>query len=123
MLYTHAAAALAALAIGFAAGWHTQGWRWGAADAQRLKTEQRDRLVRIERADTAAVAHEAARERIRTEVRFITQEVDRVVERPVYRDGVCLDADGLRLVAAAADGAASSPGGPASAVPAADPAR
>lgn len=43
--------------------------------------------------------------------RTITKTVDRVVERPVYRN-VCLDADGLRNVNAALAGAAANPGQP-----------
>lgn len=39
MLYTHAAAALIALAVGFGGGWKVQAWRWGAADAERLALE------------------------------------------------------------------------------------
>jgi hypothetical protein len=113
-----AGAALAAAAVGFASGWKVQAWRWGAADAERLQTEQRETLRRMDRADTAAVRHETARQQIRAEVRYITQEVDRVVLQPLYRDGVCLDDDGLRLVARAA-GAADGPGEPAAAVPAA----
>lgn len=39
MLYTHVAVATVALAVGFGGGWKVQAWRWGAADAERLRLE------------------------------------------------------------------------------------
>lgn len=102
--------------------------------AQRDLAEQqqaaRERGAQIQRIDRAATAHEADRAQIRTEFLTITQEVERVVEQPIYRDrdparpdaGLCLDDDGLRLVRAAV-GAAHAPGQPAPALPAAQPPR
>ena len=108
MLWHYVGAAVVAAAVGFTAGWRVQGWRRSAADAERVVAQaEAERLARVA-ADRAAATFEGRREAIRVEQRVITREVDRVVDRPVYRDGVCLDADGLRLVAAAA-GAASNP--------------
>ena len=122
MLWHYVGAAAVAAAVGFAAGWRVQGWRWSAADAERVVAQaEADRLARVA-ADRAAGTFEARREAIRVEQRVITREVDRVVDRPVYRDGVCLDADGLRLVAAAA-GAPASAAEPGPAMPASDAAR
>lgn len=42
MLYTHAIAAIAALAIGATGAWKVQAWRWAAADAERIQAEQED---------------------------------------------------------------------------------
>jgi hypothetical protein len=64
-------------------------------------------------ASAAGSAFEADRVRIETRTRVIRQEVQHVVERPVYRD--CrLDPDGLRLVNAAL-------GGSPAAIPASQP--
>lgn len=115
MIYTHIAAALLAAAIGATGAWKVQSWRWEAADARRLQTEQRDALRRMERADTAAVVHEQHRAELRQAAQVITREVERVVEVPLYR-GECLDAAGLQLVDRAL-GAAGDPGQPAAAVP------
>ncbi len=112
-----AGGAAVALAAGFAGAWQVQGWRWEAADAQRLRVEQRDTLRRMERADGAALAHEQHRAGLRQAAQIITREVERVVEVPLYR-GECLDADGLRLVQRAL-GATDDPGQPAPAVSAA----
>lgn len=121
MIYTHLAAALVALALGFAAGWQTQGWRWGAAEAKRLQSEQRDQFVRIERADRPAVRHESTRAALQRRGAQLDEEIAHVVQNsPAYRDGggQCLDADGVRIIRAALDGADDS-GEPAAAVPAA----
>lgn len=117
MIYTHAAAVVLGLALGFAGAWQVQVWRWRAADADRLEQQQQARRAQEQQADAAGVRFEQGREAIRAQQRVITREVERVVESPVYRD-VCLDPDGLRLVAATAAGAASGAGEPAPAVPA-----
>jgi hypothetical protein len=109
---------LGAFVLGAAAGWQTQAWRWGAADAERLRQEQADTAAQAATADAAAYGHEQAKVQIQERIRYVTREVDRIVERPLYRDGVCLDGDGLRLVAQAV-GAAASAGESAAAVPAA----
>ena len=65
---------------------------------------------KLDRGDKAAVGHEADKSQIRTEFVTITQEVERVVEKPVYRN-MCFDDDGLRLLGNAIAGrpAASQP--------------
>ncbi len=102
-----------ALTIGAGSAWQVQAWRHEAREAQRLESERETRSLLARRADSAAASHEARRQRIDAEVRVITQEVDRVVERPVYRDR-CIDDDGLRLIARAIGGAdaASEPAHP-----------
>lgn len=70
----------------------------------------------LERIDQAAVGHEADKSQIRTQIKTIIKEVDRVVQKPVLRDTVCFDDDGLRLIRAAL-GPAASAGEPAPAVP------
>ncbi len=41
--------------------------------------------------------------------RTLTQNVDRIIDRPIYRDGVCLDMDGILLANAALGGVAVAP--------------
>lgn len=107
MIYTHAAAALLALAVGLAGGWKVQGWRWDAAERSRLEAEAEVQRMRARVALVASSGHEADRVKIRTEFQTIYSEVERVVEKPVYRN-VCLDADGLRLIAGAVRGGAAA---------------
>lgn len=114
-MYAYVATAIAALLIGFGGGWKTQAWRHDAAELERTRVESRDRLKKIERGDEAAVAHEQFK--AKEEIRYVyrTQMVDRIVERPVYRNQ-CFDDDGLRLLNDAIAGR-DAPGQPASTVP------
>jgi hypothetical protein len=70
--------------------------RIAVIEAESLKRERAEQS----RAMAAAAELEQARGKIEVKYRTITKEVQKVVERPVYR-GTCLDDDGLRLVNAA----------------------
>ena len=118
MIQTHLIAALAAAVIAFGAGWQVRAWKAGAEEATRLQAEQSDAAKRALRTDQAAVKHEATKAAIRQQIQTITQEVERVIEKPVYRN-VCLDDDGLRLITEAL----TDPGQPAPAMPAASASR
>jgi hypothetical protein len=119
MLYTHLAAALAAMAMGATGAWHVQGWRWRAADADRMEIEREARRGQAVRADTAAVRHETTRAALAETRQAVTQETDRAIAAaPDWHAGECFDPDGLRGIAAAL-GAAGDTGQPAPAVPAA----
>lgn len=91
-------------AVAFGAGWKVHAWKTGAERAAELQAQQRDQLRRMERADAAAVRHETNRAALAQDREVITREVERIVERPVYRDGVCLDDDGLQQLRAALAG-------------------
>lgn len=108
--------AAAALLIGFVTGWRIQGWRWEAADARRLAAQQETTKRQVKAADKASEGHEADKEQTRVEFRTIYRDVERIVERPVYRS-ICLDADGLRTLAAAVAGPGVAASQPAPAVP------
>lgn len=115
MIYTHAIAALIALVIGASGAWKVQEWHFAANEAARLEHEAEVRRLQARQADTAATGYEADRVQIKTEIQTILQEVERVVEKPIYRD-VCLDADGLRILESATRGGAAT-GKPAPALP------
>lgn len=102
--------------LAFTAGWQVRDWKAGADQADQLQTDARDAMRKAERMDTAAAGFEIQRAAGQQRQRVIRMEVERVVDRPVYRDRLCLDSDGLRLVAQAI-GAASPASGAASAVP------
>lgn len=71
-------------------------------------------------ADQHAQELEKARAQREIVYRTITKQVDKIVDRPVYRN-VCLDDDGLRVINDALRGeAAADPGKPATAVSGAD---
>ena len=97
MIYTHAAVAVLAVAIGFAGGWKTQGWRWDAADKQRLEQEAKDLHRATERAQASSGAFEQKRSANEIRYRTVTVTLEKIVERPVYLSA-CFDADGLRVL-------------------------
>lgn len=111
----------ACLAAGFGAGWQVQAWRWGSADAERLAAQVQQAQQQAVQVDVAASSNEATKERIRVQFQTIYRDVDRVVEKPVYRD-VCLDDDGMRVLRSAIGGADPA-SEPAPAVPGSGPAR
>jgi hypothetical protein len=89
------------------------------ATAARAEKAAHDAYVaQTEKLNAAAAALEVAKNEKEIVYRTITQTVDKIVDRPVYRN-VCLDADGLRNINAAAAGHAADPGQPDAAVPAA----
>ena len=101
---------------GFAAGvkWHA-GQDAIKENARQVNQRAMERLQR-QNSNTAAVAHESDKVRIETEYRDVIKEVQRVVEKPVYRN-VCLDPDGLSVIGDALARAYNDPGEPGNAVP------
>lgn len=96
-MYVYVAIAIAAAIASGTAVWNVQNWRF---DSQRLADAEQVREVekfRRQAANKGATAHEADKVRIRTEFVPITKEVEKIVERPVYKN-ICLDADGLAVL-------------------------
>lgn len=98
-------------------GWTTRGWFENDARLKEQRAAALEQFRRAEVAGRAGADHESVRAQLDDEGRTINEGVNRVVEKPVYRD-VCLDDDGMRELTAAITGrrAASQP---ATAVPAA----
>lgn len=89
--------ALAALLLGFGTGWKVRDWKAGAdavasvTDAVEHK-DKVDKVVNIASTKFESKSAEAdARERV------VVKEVNRVVQKVVYRDR-CLDDDGMRIL-------------------------
>lgn len=111
--------ALGAIAIViFAAGAASGVKIQSALTDQKALAEQRaaarQQHARLEKIDVAATGHESDKAQLRTQFKTITEEVDRVVQKPVYLN-VCFDDDGLRA-AQAAIGASPAASQPASAM-------
>ena len=112
MLYTHAAAALLGAALAFGGAWKVQDWRYGKKEADRLAALVKAETKRDKASYEAATNFEKGRTRVETVFETITETVEVIVDRPVYRDTVCLDPDGLRALRdAAAQTAAPESGG------------
>lgn len=115
-MYAQAIAIVASAAIGAGGAWQWQADRCAAKDAERVQRHARDMATLVERQDGAATTHEIFKERERVVYQTITETVDRIVDRPVYRSA-CFDADGLRALNAAISGAAPAASQPAPTVP------
>lgn len=91
------------------------------ADAVRLEWEQANARAREQadaRAGDASAGLEVEREKSKVVYRTITKNVDRYIDRTVYKSE-CFDADGLRDARAAIAGATAPAREPDRAVPAA----
>lgn len=108
---------LALFVAGFAAGIKWHAGRVAIAEQARQVNQRATERLQRQNTNTAAAVHEADKVQIRAEFIPIREEVERVVEKPVYRD-VCLDADGLRVIQSAVDRANGTAGQPGHAVPA-----
>ena len=95
------------------AGWYCRGLLEDSKDLAELQGAQAAIEASMARESSIAGALETRLADLKANERVIEREKIKVVDRPVYRAD-CLDADGLRLVNAAKDGAAK----PAAAVPA-----
>ena len=104
VVYTHVAALAVGLAVGSAGAWKVQAWRWDSADLARVAAEQEAKRMNEKAASQASAGFEAARGKTERQIQVVEREVERVVEKPVYRE-LCLSDDGLRLLRAAASGA------------------
>ena len=114
---TRLAATLLAGALAGGYGAH-QVTSW-AYESKALKTQQRaarDLARAVEQQDRAVAEFTKDQQHARIEYRTITRKVDKIVERPVYRN-VCLDADGMRQLSAAIAGRATPEPEPARPVP------
>lgn len=87
--------------------------QWDRANAEARKREQ-------EASAKAAKALEAERQKRKVVIRERTVYVDKIVDRPVYRN-VCLDADGLRCLGSAIRGESAAGCKPDKPVPPAAP--
>lgn len=96
-LYTYAATALVAFALGGAGAWKVQSWRMTALEKDRIEAAQEQRRNNERAANAAAAGFETDKDANEQRTRTIIKTVEKIVERPVYR-AVCVDADGLRLL-------------------------
>lgn len=93
-------------------------WQLKYDAAQQKAAEQY--AARVQAYNQLADEYETAKAKRGVVYETITKTVDKLVDRPVYRN-VCIDDDGLRQINAALAGhPAADPGEPAAAVPGAD---
>lgn len=77
------AIAATALLSAFACGWTVQGWRWSAADAERLQAEVKAKDKQLAKSNEAATQYEATRNANIEATRATDVQI-----RTVYRDRI-----------------------------------
>ena len=115
-------AVIALAFMGALGGIYAKGYYSGKATVTAEWQEANEKAREEEAAKSAAAAKKLEGTRVKQKVvyRTITQYVDKIVDRPVYRN-VCLDADGLRCLGAAIKGESATGCQPDERVPAATP--
>src|SRR5258708_28076994 len=107
--------------VGVGAAGFTGGYRGESGPAAAQRQAAIDAAIaeykgEAEKANAAAAALEQKKDASHVVYQTITRNVDRIVEKPVYRDR-CLDDDGLRAANAALAGAAAAAAGADAALP------
>lgn len=87
----------AALVAGIGVGWTAANWRADAREAERVQAAQDLAREQQRMVSRAAAQFESQRTQRDARERVVVREVERVLEKPVYRN-VCLDDDGLRIL-------------------------
>ena len=104
------------LAIGCAVGYL---YRWAGDGNRKAKAELAQVEAKVKQLNAAESYLEGKKDERTETYRTITKTVEKIIDRPVYRD-VCGDADGLRSINEALAGTAAKSN---KAVPNADPTR
>lgn len=110
-----AASALAVFVLGAGASYKVTANHYQAAAAEQERAAAVAYAERTEQLNAVSADLERARNERKVVYKTITQRVDRIVTRDVYRN-TCLDSDGLRTINDALAGRASS-GEPAESLP------
>lgn len=101
-LWTHAGVGVICFVTGAGSAWWIQGLRSDSNELERQQAVVEQARKNELRSYSGAATFEVERAKIQTKFIKITEEVERVVQKPVYRN-VCLDDDGLRLISDAID--------------------
>ena len=90
-----------ALAIALAsvgAGWQIQAWRWKAAESAQIEQANAALIAEQKRSQEASKAYQEQLAKVRTKTRVIVNEVNREIEKPIYRDATCAIPDNGRML-------------------------
>lgn len=102
--------ALGIAVVAFIGGWKVESWRWSASLLETERAVAAARLEKERELDDISARYERTRETLRQAQGAVRVQVDRIVEKPVYRDGVCLDDDGLHVLNSIGRPASDRPG-------------
>lgn len=121
ILYGVAALAIIAALWAIYHGIEGRGYERGKAECEQAAKAQREAELKASAA--ASTKLEASNAKAKTIYRTITRTVDKIVERPIYRDRACFDDDGLRAANDALRGPRAAAGKPDEPVPGSGAAR
>lgn len=104
-MYLIGAAGVLVALSGAVYGIYNSGYEKGRVEAEAACKDaaRKQREKEAKSAETAAITLEAGNAKAKVTYRTITKQVDKIIDRPVYRN-ICLDADGLSSVNAALRG-------------------
>ena len=100
------AALIIALLVGAYFYVHHKGYS-EAMQEVAIAQEKADKAQQ-EKYDKLAQELEDTKKKRQENVRTITKTVEKIIDRPIYRDNPCMDFDGLRVINSAIKGEASS---------------
>lgn len=108
-IWAYALVAALIFGAGATAGHKVTSNAWKAEQAEVIEKAVADYKAEAAKENVASAKTEDRKDEIRTVYQTVTKTVDRIVERPVYRN-TCIDDDGLRAVNAALSGKAEPAG-------------
>lgn len=120
--WVYAAIAAAIFSAGLGVGHKITSNAWKAEQTAVVSKELSDYKAEAVQENTAAKATEDKKDEVKVIYQTITKTVDRIIDRPIYRN-VCFDDDGLRAANAALTGTAPDTSEPNEGVPKANPTR
>lgn len=118
LLYGLIALAILAALAGIGRSIYNAGFDAAKLECEEAAREQRE--IEVAQAAEAGTKLENGNAKAKIVYRTITRDVDKIVERPVYRN-ICLDSDGLRNANAALIGALTPAGKPDDGMPGPNP--
>ena len=96
-MYTYLLTVIISVVLTFTSVWKVQEWRYEAKDKARIEAEAEARKFKEKTMSGASVAYETKKEVQRVKYVKVVETVDRIVDRPVYKN-VCIDEDGLKAI-------------------------
>lgn len=83
--------------LAFGSAWKIQDWRFDSQEKERLEQVQEAKRMREKQITVASAGYEKKKEATRIKYVTITETVEKIVDRPIYKN-VCLDDDGIKLI-------------------------
>ena len=100
--YGKLAVLLAVALASFGAAWQIQNWRADSRELERVEESRETAKMQRQAANIESQGFENDKVNASQKFAPINKEAERVANKAEYRDGVCFDDDGVRLINEAA---------------------